>query len=176
MSSGPIQDNIMSILQTLLPAFFLLSISMTTSDAGEVKRKGPPSSYRLGDISVRFTLHPGSPAFSMKRLSLFAGRGEMLERDGTVVRFPLANQELLNLVNALYRMRFFELPSDYTAEYSVVQKEDGILATMISSMDDEPGTSVCVSIKEYKKCVAYGRKGPFELENLVERVFSKAND
>jgi hypothetical protein len=100
----------------------------------------------------------------------------MLERDGTTARFPVANQDLLNLMNELYRMHFFELPSDYTAEYSVVQKEDGILATMISSMNDEPSTSVCVSIREYKKCVAYGRKGPLELENLVERVFSKANE
>lgn len=100
----------------------------------------------------------------------------LLERDGTITRFSYSKQDLLNLVNEFCKMRFFELRSEYTAEYSVVQKEDGHLATMISSMDDEPSTSVCVFIKEYKKCIIYSRKGPIELENLVHRIFSTVNE
>lgn len=151
---------------------------MTVSEAAgpDIKRQGPPSSYRLNDISVRLTLHPGSPAFSTRWINLSAEGAVLLERDGTTARFSYANQDLLNLVNELYKMHFFELPSEYTAEYSIVQKEDGHLATMISSMDDEPSTSVCVLIKEYKKCITYSRKGPLELENLVHRIFSKVNE
>lgn len=124
---------------------------MTASEGAEsdIKRKGPPSSYRVNDISVRFTLHPGSPAFSIKRITLSADGGALLERDGKTVRFPFANPDLLNLLNELYKIRFFELPSDYIAEYSIVQKEDGLIGTMISSMADEPSTSVCVLIKEH---------------------------
>jgi len=154
------------------------SFFITASAAGEnnLRHKGPPSTYHLNEIRLRFTHHPGNPAFPIERISLSGGDGAIFERGGQSARFPIAKQDLLNVVNELYAIRFFELPSDYTAQYSVVEKENGLIGTMASSMDDQPSTSVCFSITNYKKCVIYSRKGPPELENMVQRVFSKANE
>ncbi|MEO8991536.1 MAG: hypothetical protein ABI284_01645 [Nitrosospira sp.] len=170
----------MSVLHRLFPGCFLLLVSffMTSLEAGQedLKHNSLPSTYRFDEISIRITRQLGSPAFSIREIRLSAEGGAILGRGGGTVRFSFTKQDLLNLVNELYQLRFFELPSDYTAEYSIVQNEDGILSTMISSMEDEPSTSVCIFIKEYKKCVTYSRKGPFELENLVQRVFTKADE
>jgi hypothetical protein len=151
---------------------------MTSLEAAQddLKYNRPPSTYRFDDISIRITRHPGSPAFSIREISLSAEGGAIIRDDSATVRLPFAKQNMLNIVNELYQIRFFEMASDYTVEYSMVQNEDGILSTMISSMEDEPSTSVCIFIKEYKKCVIYSRKGPFELENLVQRVFTKADE
>lgn len=158
---------------------FFISFFMPATEAAEldIKRQGqrPPSSYHINDTNIRVTLHPGSPAFSIKWINLSAKGGALLERDGATMQLSFAHPELLKLVNELYKMRFFELPSDYIAEYSIVQKDDGTLVTMISSTDDEPSTSVCIQIKEYKKCIIYGRKGPRELANLVDRIFTEVD-
>lgn len=150
---------------------------MTSLEAGQddLKQKAPPSTYRFDEVRVCITQHAGSPAFSNRRISLSAEGGIIL-RDGAIVQLPFTKQDLLNIVNGFYKIRFFELPSDYTARYSVVQKDNDILSTMIWRMEDEPSTSVCIFIKEYKKCVTYSQKGPLELETLVQRVISKADE
>ena len=141
---------------------------------GGLERKGPPSTYHLDEISIVLTLHPGSPAFSITRLSLSGSGSGLLERDGNSAQFPFAKKVLLTLVNELYKIRFFELPSDYTTQYSIVLNDDGIISTSISGMPDDVSTSVCFFVIGYKKCVTYSRQGPLELENMIRRVFAEA--
>src|SRR5687768_4368976 len=132
----------MLTLHRLFPGCFLLLVSlfMTSLEAAQddLEYNRPPSTYRFDDISIRITRHPGSPAFSIREISLSAEGGATIQHDSATVRLPFAKQDMLNIVNELYQIRFFETASDYTVEYSMVQNEDGILSTMISSMEDEP--------------------------------------
>jgi hypothetical protein len=72
-------------------------------------------------------------------------------------------------------MRFFELPEDYSTEYSVFLDDNHIIQTTALRLSDAQSTSVCFAVASYKKCVTYSHKGPLELENVFERVFSDAD-
>lgn len=130
---------------------------------------GPPLDYRLDELSVRFLRQPGHglPGW---RVSL-AGTGvALLESDGQKRHFSYPVKGLLALVNELYRIRFFELPTTYATKYSVFIKDDGLLGTQGLRMSDASSTRVCFAVAAYEKCVSYGADGPRELEALVQHV------
>ena len=83
----------------------------------------PPSSYHINDTSIRLTLNPGSPAFSSKWINLSAKCGVLCRGDRATTQLPVANEELLKLVNELYKITILRVAPDYIAEYSIVQKE-----------------------------------------------------
>lgn len=132
---------------------------------------GPPLTYRIDAVNLRFTRYPGNSAFPIHRISL-SGRGSAtLERNGAPLHISYSNENLIVLLNTLYKIHFFELPAKYTTRYSVFLKDDGTVATSALRLSDAASTSVCFEVGEYEKCVTYGRDGPCELENLVDRVF-----
>jgi hypothetical protein len=94
-----------------------------------------------------------------------------VERDGETARFDYAPSDLLKLLNAFYQFRFFDLPERYTIRYSVFLKDDGTVRTSALRLADAASTEVCIDIGEYRKCVAFGRDGPLELESIAKRVF-----
>lgn len=133
--------------------------------------QGPPMTYRIDAVNLRFTRYPGNSAFPIRRISL-SGRGSAtLEHDGQLFHLSYSPGDLVVLLNKFYKVRFFELPAKYTTRYSVFLKDDGTVATSALRMSDMASTSVCFEMDEYEKCVTYGRDGPCELENLVDRVF-----
>lgn len=134
----------------------------------------PPLVYRIDEVSVRITRHPGNPNFSVRRLSLSGDGSATLERDGKRVQFPYTAQDLLAFLNELYKIRFFDLPTEYTTRYSVFLKSDGTVGTAALDMLDTESTSVCFAVPGYKKCITYRSDGPLELENIVKRIFSDA--
>ncbi len=135
---------------------------------------GPPLTYRLDEVSVRLIRHPGNPALPIRRVVLSGAGGATLERDGERMRFSYGNRELLALLNALYKIRFFDLPSQYNTRYSVFLKDDGTVGTEALRMPDSASTSICFAVSGYEKCVSYGRSGPLELEDIAKQIFSDA--
>lgn len=133
---------------------------------------GPPLAYRIDEVTLRLTRHPGNFAFPIRRVSLSGTGSASLESDGQSVQFPYATKDLLVLLNELYRIRFFDLPEKYTTRYSIFLKDDGIVGTSALRMTDAGSTSICFLVAEYEKCVIYGRDGPFELENIAKRIFA----
>lgn len=136
---------------------------------------GPPLAYRIGEVSVRLTRHPGNPALPIRRVILSGVGGATLERDGKSVQFPYGSKDLLALLNELYRIRFFDLPTQYNTQYSVFLKDDGTVGTAALRMPDSGSTSICFAVTGYEKCVSYSREGSLELENIARRIFSDAD-
>ncbi|SOD42589.1 hypothetical protein [Nitrosovibrio sp. Nv4] len=133
---------------------------------------GPPLAYRIDEVTLRLTRHPGNSAFPIRRISISGTGSASLEHDGRLVQFPYATKDLMILLNELYKIRFFDLPVKYTTRYSIFLKEDGIVGTSALRMADAGSTSVCFAVAEYEKCVTYGRDGPLELENIAKRIFA----
>jgi hypothetical protein len=146
------------------------SIAMDTS--GKV---GPPLSYKIEEVRISLTQAPGSPSFPIERLILFGNGNATLERNGRSVTFDYSQKDLMNVLNEFYKIRFFELPEDYSTEYSVFLDDNHVAQTTALRLSDAESTSVCFAVGNYKKCVTYSHNGPLELENVVKRVFSDAD-
>jgi hypothetical protein len=138
---------------------------------------GPPLAYRIDEVSVSLTRQPGNPALPIRRVILSGAGSATLERDGKNIQFPYERKDLLALLNALYKIRFFDLPTQYNTQYSVFLKDDGTVGTAAVRMSDSGSTNICFSVTGYKKCVTYGpgTSGPLELENIAKRIFSDAD-
>lgn len=132
---------------------------------------GPPLAYHIDEVVLNLTRHPGNSAFPIRRVRLSGAGNATLERGGELVQISYPTRDLIALLNELYKIRFFELPSKYTTRYSVVLKEDGSVATSALRMTDAGSTSACFAVTEYEKCITYGLDGPRELESIVNRVF-----
>ena len=132
---------------------------------------GPPLVYPIHEVSLHLTRQPGNPAFPVRRISLSGKGTATFERGNELLQVSYSNGELVTLLNELYGIRFFELPSQYTTRYSVFLKDDGTVATSALRMMDAASTRVCFAVTGYEKCVTYGRDRPNDLENIVNRVF-----
>ena len=136
---------------------------------------GPPLTYRLAEVTVRMVRSPGRSVEQPLQLTL-SGTGRGTLGQGSQQRsFTQAPQELGTLLNALYRMHFFNLPANSTIRHSVVLQDDGTVQTTLLRMVDAASTRVCFAVKGYEKCVTFGAEGPARLEQLVERSFTEAD-
>lgn len=135
---------------------------------------GLPQTYRLEEVSVRLTRQPGRPNFPLQRISLTGKGSATLERDGQSQPFHYTAQDLLDVLNELYRIRFFDLAKNYSTRHSVSLKDDGTVITGHLRLQDASSTTVCFAVAAYEKCVTYTTEGPYELEKLTQRVFAQA--
>ena len=156
----------------LLPVFILFFVG-SASMAGEraLGPDGPPLAYPIQEVNLHLTRQPGNAAFPVRRINLSGKGTAAFERGEEFLQIPYSTSTLVALLNELYRIRFFELPSQYTARYSVFLKDDGMIATSALRMMDAESTRICFAVTGYEKCVTYGRDGPHDLENIVNRVF-----
>lgn len=161
------------VLSGFLSAFLCLIGGSTMAAERSFTAGGPPLNYRLDELSVRLLRQPGHGLPGL-RVSLAGTGAALLERDGQKRHFSYPVKDLLALVNELYRIRFFELPTTYATKYSVFIKEDGLLGTQGLRMSDASSTRVCFAVAGYEKCVSYGADGPRELEEIVLHVLADA--
>ena len=156
----------------LLPVFILF-FAGSASMAGErtLRPEGPPPAYPIQEVNLHLTRQPGNAAFPVRRISLSGKGSATFERGEEFLQVSYSTSALVALLNELYRIRFFELPSQYTARYSVFLKDDGMISTSVLRMMDAGSTRICFAVTGYEKCVTYGRDGPYDLENIVNRVF-----
>lgn len=134
---------------------------------------GPPLTYRLDQATVRVQRQfaHGQP---MVQLSL-PGRGQASLQSGERKRlFEHAARDHLNVLNGLYRMRFFDLPAQLRPPLSVFLDDEGRVGTQGLRMADAGSTTVCFSLPGYEKCVRYDASGPPELEDFVLRLLADA--
>lgn len=157
----------------ILGTCFMGTMSMATERS--LGADGPPLAYRIDEVSVRLTRHPGNPAFPIRQVILSGAGRATLEHDGKSVQLPYGSKDLLTLLNELYKIRFFDLPSQYNTQYSVFLKDDGTVGTAALRMPDSGSTSICFAVTGYEKCVTYSSDGPLELETIAKRIFSDAD-
>lgn len=134
----------------------------------------PPSEYRIDDVRIHLTRHPGMRKAPIQQIELSGTGHATLKRNSTSLSFHYEPQKLLALLNELYGIRFFELPTSYFVKRSIFLKEDGFIGTQIRRMIDAPNTSICFTVTTYEKCVTYDADGPYELRSIEQRVFDEA--
>ncbi len=134
----------------------------------------PPSEYRLDDVRIQLTRHPGMRKAPIQQIELSGTGHATLKRDSTSLSFHYESRKLLALLNELYAIRFFELPASYFVKRSIFLKEDGFIGTQIRRMIDAPNTRICLTVSTYEKCVSYDADGPHELRSIEQRVFDEA--
>src|SRR5690242_9418374 len=96
----------------LLPVFILF-FAGSASMAGEraLGPDGPPLAYPIQEVKLHLTRQPGKAAFPVRRVSL-SGKGmATFERGEEFLQVSYSTSALVALLNELYRIRFFELPS-----------------------------------------------------------------
>lgn len=129
----------------------------------------PPLAYRLDEVDFSVLREPAH-GLPPQRVSV-SGSGEgMRQWQGRQESFRIDHDSLLDMVNALYRMRFFDLPARLLPPRSVFVKDDGSVGTQATRLHDATTTSICFTLSAYKKCVAYEADPPPELEAFVQRV------
>jgi hypothetical protein len=135
-----------------------------------------PLSYKIEEVRISLTRRPGNPSFPIQRLTLSGSGNATLERDSKSTLLSYSDKDLLSVLKEFYKIRFFDLPEDYSTEYSVFLDKNRIIQTTALRLPDVESTSACLAVAGYKKCVTYSRKGPLELENLVQRIFAKVSE
>lgn len=159
-------------LLLLLWSFGGTRAASVTAAAATHSLAWPPVDYRQDEASVRVTLNPahGQP---LQQVVLGGdGRGTLQQR-GQTRTFNIERKAVLDLINALYRMRFFDLPVELAAVRSVFEKDDGSVGTQSVKMHDATRTTVCFSLPQYEKCVAYQNQPPRELEEWVTHLLAE---
>ena len=156
-------------LDTALLIFILSFTGIAMAGERSLVPGGPPVAYRIDEVHLHLTRHPGYAAPPIRQVRLSGTGNATLERGGELVQISCSTRDLVALLNELYKIRFFELPSKYITRYSIIVKDDGTVATSALRMTDAGSTSVCFAVTEYEKCVTYGRDGPRELDSGVLR-------
>lgn len=151
----------------------LLSGAGAMANQSSVSLEGPPKSYAIDDVSVRVHIQ-GARGLAMPQVTLNGNGTGTLERDQQTSSFAYPSKDLLRVVNALYRIRFFGLHDDPGVTYSVLLRDDGMVVTQALKMSDVGSTRVCFSVGSYEKCVSYVGDGPAELNDIVRTVVAQA--
>lgn len=133
----------------------------------------PPAHYRLEDARVVVDVRP-THGLPRQTLTLVGGGQSLYANGQGALRVPFAADELLVVVNELYRMRFFDLPAYILPVKEVFLGHDGYVDTQARRLHDSPTTSVCFALPLFEKCVAYEADLPAELEQLTRRLLALA--
>ena len=154
---------------------------MTAADpaTGPAKAAG---SATLTDLPAQFS--PAALQVSVTRLMphglpplrlMLDGSGmSTLERNGRVQRFGMDAAALLAAVDGLLRLRFFALPDRVPPVVKLQLRADGSVGRVAQAATDTGSTQVCLALPAGRKCVAYGRDAPAELEAWVSARLDEA--
>lgn len=161
------------LLLTLLPALW---VPVRTVASERAPPAGPPLSYRLDTVELRLQRQPGHGQPKLALVVAGAGSATLESgRPASARGFTLPADEVLALLNGLYRLRFFDLPAALRARQSVLLMPDGAIATQVTNRIDTASTTVCVALPGFEKCVRYAEgDGPPELEGWVQAAFADA--
>ncbi|WP_426359147.1 hypothetical protein ACPUVO_02565 [Pseudocolwellia sp. HL-MZ19] len=134
-----------------------------------------PSTYKLDEVSLTFIRHSGAKKNNgVRKVSISLTTSTIQTTKGDKTFFNYSSDELLKLINTLYRIKFFDLPTHHNLKYSIYLKEDGSVATTLLHMADTSSTTVCFELSTYKKCVTYGLDAPEKLKAFSNNIFSEA--
>ena len=164
---------IRSLMAHLLAATVSLGASNAVAAASAAEAGRPPATFRSDDVSFSIVWQPGhGPSLPALRIALSGKGSGTLQRGKDKSSFTYSGDDLFAVLNELYRIRYFDLPNDYTQNTSIFRREDGTLGTQSLRASDLSTTRVCLTIAAYEKCVTYAKDGPAELEQLVRRLIA----
>jgi hypothetical protein len=139
-----------SVLIGFLIFISILAVKPSFGGERSLKPSAPPLLYRINEASIRLVLYPGRSASPPRSAVLSGGGSATREQDGKSVDFPYPVTDFLAFLNELYKIRFFELPRDYTIRYSVFLQDGRTVRTSALRMADElvpVSASMCLDMK-----------------------------
>ena len=162
-------------LQGLLPGllFGLIAITGAAPLAAEAlpKADAMPQTFGIDALSIRLSRQVSNAPWQVQ---LSGVDGGSLTQGGKQRPFPYSAKDLVVLLNALYEVHFFDMPSRYAAHAAAQLGADGTVSMAGVDSSNATGNGVCVSVASFEKCVRWGNRAPVELERIAQRAFAEA--
>jgi hypothetical protein len=130
----------------------------------------PPIQYPLEQVAIsilHYTSHgvPGGYEIAIQG----NGNGFYLH-NAVKTELKISNNILIDWLNDLYRMRFFDFSDTYKIEEQVILGDNGLVATRHMTTNDASGTKLCVQLADYQKCVTIIKGQPAEAAHLIAKI------
>ena len=151
----------------------LIAISGAAPLAAEplARADAMPQTFRIDALRIRLSRQVGNARWQVQ---LSGVDGGSLTQGGKPRQFPYTAHDLVALLNALYEVHFFEMPSHYAAHAAVELRADGTVNMVGVDSTNATGNGVCVSVASFEKCVRWGNRAPVELDRIAERALVEA--
>jgi len=154
------------------------TLLVTLATACSAAPPGPdaslPASFRIEDLRISLSRQNGNAAYAPRVVTLNGVAAASLMRDGKSVPFPFPAADRLALLNELFKIRFFDLPSQYSTRAVAQLMGNGSVGLQELHLSNANVNSVCVAVAGFEKCVRYGTEAPMELDLLAKRVMAEA--
>jgi len=164
------------MLKYIYAALFVGLLSMTgcSADNGpEVSKKTRlPSTFSPSDVRIVAIRQSNITSIPMQRVILQTTGGASLEQNGEVQPFECPVAEIVAAFSDIYRINFFDLPSNLTISRSATLGDDGLIRLSLLRMSDMATTSIEVSVEGYSHKVVFAENGPPELVAVAEQLFA----
>ncbi len=134
-----------------------------------------PQAFAVGELSIRLSRQAGNAAYQPWEVQLSGADGATLTHDGKQWPLPYEPKDVVALLNALFEIHFFDLPTRYSTQEVAQLLDDGSVRLIGKSTSSAGGNSVCVRIAAFERCVRYGLRAPLELDRLFQRTFVDAH-
>ena len=135
------------------------------------KADAMPQTFRIDALSIRLSRQVSNAPWQVQ---LSGVDGGSLTQGGKQRPFPYPAKDLVALLNALYEVHFFDMPSRYAAHAAAQLMADGTVSMAGVDSSNATGNGVCVSVASFEKCVRWGNRAPVELDRIAQRAFGEA--
>ena len=134
----------------------------------------PPPRYPLAQVTISLSRPPGRAPGGASRITI-SGDGRVSATHGrdTEPRSSartLSAEKLIDLLNAFYRVHFFEMVDSHGVDRTVQLGPAGMVETLATKWMDRGGKRLCVELGDYRKCVTIVQGRPVEAARLAERI------
>ncbi len=130
-----------------------------------------PQTFRIDALSIRLSRQVSNAPWQVQ---LSGADGGSLTQGGKQRPFPYSAKDLVALLNALYEVHFFDMPSRYAAHAAAQLGADGTVSMAGVDSSNATGNGICVSVASFEKCVQWGNRAPVELDRIAQRAFGEA--
>ncbi len=155
----------------------LFAAIIAPSMAGTVKPDSTaamPQAFAAGELSIRLSRQAGNAAYKPWEVQLSGAGGGTLSHDGKQWALAYAPKDVVALLNALFEIHFFDLPTQYSTQGVAQLLDDGSVRLIEKSTSNARSNSVCVRIAAFERCVRFGSRAPLELDRIFQRIFADA--
>ncbi len=132
------------------------------------------ANFDVRQLDIRLSRLAGNGAQQPWQVQVSGAGQSSYSRNGKTWPLPYAGKDAVALLNALYAIRFFDLPQDFSSQDVAQLRADGSVVVLQKFTSNSNLNRVCVSIAASEKCVAFGKQAPLELERLLEHQYAEA--
>lgn len=146
--------------------------------AGAVAHKTAQAStgpvFDARQLDIHLSRLAGNVAQQPWQVQLSGAGQSSYSRNGKTWSLPYAAKDAVALLNALYAIRFFDLPQDYSSQDVAQLRADGSVVVLQRFTSNSNLNRLCVRIAAVEKCVAFGQQAPAELVRIFEHQYAEA--